>query len=145
MCKHKIFFWFIFPGTSLGGFLGGFLYENYGGACTFKLFSYGSFVMFILHASFTKFSKSNENELVTIWVFSWRNLWLQISGISCSLHNILSNLFLMYNMTIKYNNYSILQFPYLDVYWLRSHKIFFKSYNFFFFYIWITYLIFWFP
>jgi len=51
---------FNFPGISFGGVVGGFLYQTYGGKRTFKLFSYGSLIMGILHVIFIKFTiKSN--------------------------------------------------------------------------------------
>lgn len=67
-----IFFWYIFvstfnifkilfPGISLGGLLGGILYEKCGGAWTFQLFSYGSSTVCVLHVVFHKFFKSNEH------------------------------------------------------------------------------------
>lgn len=49
----------------MGGFMGGYFYESYGGAWTFKLFSYGSLLMCIIHVILTKFSKFNKHELAS--------------------------------------------------------------------------------
>ncbi|XP_026804101.1 major facilitator superfamily domain-containing protein 6-like isoform X1 [Rhopalosiphum maidis] len=46
-------------GISLGGLIGGFFYEKFGGVLTFKLFSCGSLLMGILHVLFIVFSKKN--------------------------------------------------------------------------------------
>lgn len=51
-----------FSGVSLGGVIGGNLYDTYEGAQTFKLFSYGSLVMCILLVIYIKFIKSNEDK-----------------------------------------------------------------------------------
>ncbi|XP_050548931.1 uncharacterized protein LOC126910415 isoform X3 [Daktulosphaira vitifoliae] len=44
-------------GASLGGLLGGYLYEIYGGSNTFRLFSYGSLSLGILHVLYTTIGK----------------------------------------------------------------------------------------
>ncbi|CAI6371698.1 unnamed protein product [Macrosiphum euphorbiae] len=41
-------------GTSIGGLVGGFMYQTYGGERTFELFAYGSLIMGILHVIFIK-------------------------------------------------------------------------------------------
>lgn len=48
-------------GTSIGGLVGGFLYQTYGGKQTFKLFSYGSLIMGILHVIFIKLNNKSIN------------------------------------------------------------------------------------
>jgi len=50
-----------FPGTSIGGLVGGFLYQTYGGKQTFKLFAYGSLMMGILHVIFIKLNNNSNN------------------------------------------------------------------------------------
>jgi len=50
-----------FSGTSIGGLVGGFLYQTYGGKQTFKLFSYGSLMMGILHVIFIKLNSKSNN------------------------------------------------------------------------------------
>lgn len=37
-------------GVSVGSFLGGILYKNYGGAMTFRIFGIGSLIACLIHA-----------------------------------------------------------------------------------------------
>lgn len=60
-------------GISLGGLIGGFFYEKFGGVSTFKLFSCGSLSMGILHVIFIVFSKTNVNGIGTI---NWNDFCL---------------------------------------------------------------------
>lgn len=48
-------------GISIGGVIGGLLYEKYQGAKTFRIFSYGSLSLFVLLIIFIKFFKSDDN------------------------------------------------------------------------------------
>jgi len=61
-----LFINYIYLGISLGGLIGGFFYEKFGGVSTFKLFSTGSLFMGILHVLFIAFSKKNVNGIDTI-------------------------------------------------------------------------------
>lgn len=54
----------LFSGVSLGGLLGGFLYDRYGGVQTFQLFSYGSLSTCILHLIYTKYASNKSNQQV---------------------------------------------------------------------------------
>lgn len=49
-------------GISIGGVIGGFLYEKYQGSQTFRIFSYGSFSLFILLIIFIQFKSDDINE-----------------------------------------------------------------------------------
>lgn len=43
--------------------MGGFLYEKYGGAWTFKVFAYGSLLTGILHISYAKINKLDKYQI----------------------------------------------------------------------------------
>lgn len=68
-----LFINYIYLGISLGGLIGGFFYEKFGGVSTFKLFSTGSLFMGILHVLFIAFSKKNVNGIDTI---NWNDFYL---------------------------------------------------------------------
>jgi len=60
-CVFNAAYKFYFSGVSLGGVIGGYFYEKFGGVSTFKIFSSGSLLMGILHVLFIVFSKKNIN------------------------------------------------------------------------------------
>lgn len=52
-------------GSSLGSFIGGYVYEAYGGALTFRYFGYGALVAWILHIIATMFVKKETRRGLT--------------------------------------------------------------------------------